>query len=153
MGHPNFTQPASSPPPLGYPACCASAPCARRLPCREPLGCRFRNPCAPLSPGDSPRVVTAQRSLNARATVCWRLLGGGDRQNLQVNRWKEGHSAAVGWPNTLGRLTGLRRGITTSVGWLGCFTGLRTGIAASVGWPNTLRCSKGPRRGIAARVG
>jgi hypothetical protein len=101
MGHPNFTQPASSPPPLGYPACSASAPCARRLPCREPLGCRFRNPCAPLSPGDSPRVVTAQRSLNARATVCWRLLEGGDRQNLQVNRWKEGHSAAVGWPNTL----------------------------------------------------
>lgn len=85
MGHPNFTQPASSPPPLGYPACSASAPCARRLPCRGPLGCRFRNLALPCHLVTRPQVVTAQRSLNVRATVCWRLLEGGDRQNLLLN--------------------------------------------------------------------
>jgi hypothetical protein len=103
---------------------------ALRTACGHFPSLSLQDPCAPLSPSGSPRVVTAQRPLNAQATVCWRLLEGGNRQNMLLNRPRRGITASIssytlcGLPssskatfsplpvnccNTLSRSTGLRR--------------------------------------------
>lgn len=92
------------------------------LPCRGSLGCRFRNLALPCRPVTRPQCkVTAQCPLNTRATVLqqpWRLLSGGGRQKLLLNKPKERRQAraSVGWPNTSRRLLGCSTALNVAAG-------------------------------------